>query len=305
MLEIIEIKEDKMKKIDIVKKQFQQFGNIFRCPICNELMDINEMNSLVCVNNHCFDLSRKGYVNLLHKSIHKGYDKRMFNSRIIVSKSGFFEPMMQEVNTLVGQAIYNRTYEKPIMVLDAGCGEGSHLSNIITNRNKCNTNYLNGVGIDISKDGIQVASREYKDIIWCVADLANIPFCDKQFDVIVNIFSPSNYSEFKRVLKENGILIKVIPESNYLIELRSNFYKDTKNQTYSNEEVIKNFSNNFVTTYQKRITYNMSITEDNLLHIINMTPLSWGTDNERIDKVLKKGLRNLTVDVSVIVGKKD
>src|SRR5690606_40580058 len=62
--------------------------------------------------------------------------------------------------------------------------------------------------------------------VWIVADLANLPIATTSIDYILNILSPSNYAEFDRLLKKEGKLIKVIPNSDYLKELRGIFYED-------------------------------------------------------------------------------
>ena len=93
------------------------------------------------------------------------------------------------------------------------------------------------MGIDISKEGITMASKAYFGIIWCVADLTNFPLMNEQFDVIINILSPSNYEEFARVLKDDGILIKVVPGNSYLKELRDIFYGEANKREYSNQKL--------------------------------------------------------------------
>src|SRR5699024_1896748 len=104
------------------------------------------------------------------------------------------------------------------------CGEGSHLSSI------CDTVSLDlevpvtGVGIDISKEGILAAAKNYSNKVWLVADLAKMPFQEEQFDIILNILSPSNYVEFNRLLKDDGLVIKIVPQTNYLKELREIVY---------------------------------------------------------------------------------
>lgn len=42
-----------------------------------------------------------------------------------------------------------------------------------------------------------------------LADLTNLPFADESLSVILNIFTPSNYAEFHRVLTENGGSLKL------------------------------------------------------------------------------------------------
>ncbi|HZG83126.1 MAG TPA: hypothetical protein VEZ13_20405, partial [Brevibacillus sp.] len=67
----------------------------------------------------------------------------------------------------------------PLHLLDAGCGEGSHLVSIqqkILERTKIAPL---GVGLDISKEGIKIAAKRSSNTIWCVADLARCPVMDR------------------------------------------------------------------------------------------------------------------------------
>lgn len=294
-----------MKKIDKLKASVKENIKLFRCPICYDHMKMEDSYSMICLKNHCYDLSKKGYINLLPKTMGKGYDKDMFESRHIISNSGFFDNMLNELIEII---ICNSNVIEPNserLILDAGCGEGSHLSYILKKLVGNKKESFVGVGIDISKEGIQVASRYNNDSIWCVADLANIPLDQEKADVILNILSPSNYSEFKRVLKKGGMMLKVVPEENYLIELRDIFYRGTEKTTYSNKDVIDKFDENFDILQRKRITYNVEIERANLEHLLNMTPLTWGINSDRIGEALKEGITNITVDLAIIVGKAD
>ncbi len=277
--------------------------HMFKCPLCGTKMRMSGEQSIVCAKNHCFDLSRKGYVNLLLSPVKTEYNKDMLQSRNLIIKSGLYRPMTE----LLGQLILEHTpitADDGIKILDAGCGEGSHLAQIIDNINSRSNTQITGVGIDISKEGIQIASRDYPGITWCVADLTNIPFTDKRFNVVLNILSPSNYTEFTRLLTDDGILIKVVPGSNYLIELRKFFYGKTDKQEYSNDRVIEHFGDNFHITNTRQILYNMPVDQKNLEHLIRMTPLSWRAADERIQATLKTRLDSITVDLTVVLGKK-
>ncbi len=107
------------------------------------------------------------------------------------------------------------------------CGEGSHLQRIIEGSNIPAT----GIGLDISKDGILLASKRYENSIWIVGDLAKSPFGDQSFHIILNILSPSNYKEFKRLLVQDGLVIKVVPRPDYLKELREVLYDDMEKKS--------------------------------------------------------------------------
>lgn len=274
--------------------------DMLKCPLCGS--DMTAMGySIACTMGHNFDLSKRGYVNFLLKPARMEYGKDMFKSRSIMSQRGLFYLMIRHINNIVLSAI---PPGEPFKILDAGCGEGSHLVQILEAVNGFSDARATGFGIDISKDGIQVAARNSSHLVWCVADLADIPFKNQRFDVILSIFSPSNYAEFSRLLVDEGLLIKVVPESDYLRELRHLLYKGTDKQTYSNEKVIEHFKNNFRLLNIQRATYNFPLGDNDLEHLIIMTPLSWGASQEAIDTVIAKGIDNITVDFTIIVGKK-
>jgi len=289
--------------IPIRKAKFFKNASIFRCPICKAKVEVRNFGNMVCQNNHCFDIARTGYVNFLTRPVKTEYDKELFRSRNIINDSGFFDPMLETTCNLILEHV-ERFNVKDIKILDAGCGEGSHLGRIINSLNGRIAGNIQGVGVDISKEGILLASKGFNDIIWCVADIANLPFVDGQFDVVLNILSPSNYREFSRVLNDNGILIKVVPGSNYLIELRNIFYDNKDKQTYSNEKIIERYRGNFYILEKKDIHYTVKILRDDLVHLMRMTPLSWNVTDEKIEQVFNRNINSITVDYTIVVGKK-
>ncbi|MBQ4110160.1 MAG: methyltransferase domain-containing protein [Clostridia bacterium] len=266
-----------LKKIEIAKNIAINNIEKFLCPKCRENFSVKE-HSLVCKNGHCYDLSKKGTVNFLSGKASENYGKELFEARKKIILSGFYNPLISTLNEMI----------KGSSVLDIGCGEGSFIKLLsVENRTF--------FGIDISKEGINSAS-EYTGNFFAVADLANLPFSDNSFDTLLNVFSPSNYAEFKRILKTDGVLIKVIPNKGYLKELRE-FYNI--NTDYDNTPVMEIFKNHFEILEQKRVNYTTCVTNENLPYLLEMTPLMWNKAN-------KSGfdINEITVDVTVVVGKK-
>ena len=65
------------------------------CPVCGKQLN-KVLNTYRCLNNHCFDVSKEGYVNLLLNSKHSGDNKEMIRSRSLFLNKGYFEKLRQE-----------------------------------------------------------------------------------------------------------------------------------------------------------------------------------------------------------------
>lgn len=266
---------------------------LFKCPICSAEMEMEEHSRLVCLNRHSFDLAKSGYVNLAPQAHSTKYDKSLFEARTAVMDSGFFGPVLD--NIIARLHTHLEGMERSVL-LDAGCGEGTHLHKV---HSRMRSGTI-GIGIDLAKEGIVAASKTYPGIIWSVADLAAMPFGDSSMDAIVNILSPANYAEFNRLLKPGGVLVKIVPESGYLQELREVFY-DGKQQKEEADPVGR-FREQFDSVETERVTYQFELPEALLAPLIRMTPLTWNASEQRIGEVLAMGMKEITIDLRVIAG---
>ncbi|MFP3390099.1 putative RNA methyltransferase [Brevibacillus sp. SIMBA_040] len=281
--------------------RIERLQEIFICPLCKNQMQMVKLQSLVCSNHHCFDLAKQGYINLLSRASNPKYDKKIFEYRRVISKSGFFDPLHAAVSKMMMSHLPS---DEPISVLDAGCGEGSHLNHIQAEIMRKKLNPFLAVGIDISKEGISFAAAEYSNAVWCVADIANCPFADQQFKFILNILSPANYSEFQRLLTDDGLVIKIVPEQDYLKELREVFYEGSDKQIYSNSRTLSHFKEQFELVDVESIQYQVNLSEPLIEPLLGMTPLSWGTSKGRIAKVQQMNLKQVSMDFKILIGKK-
>ncbi len=123
-----------MKNIDLAKMLIKQNEKLFLCPVCTKPMRLNNGKSLICKNKHCFDLSKTGYINLLLNTVNTHYDKKLFEARNKICKQGIYDHMLDKISTVIDT--YHDFNESNVNVLDVGCGEGSHLANIIWNFKK-------------------------------------------------------------------------------------------------------------------------------------------------------------------------
>lgn len=275
-----------LKKIDIAKKCYESMTFI-QCPICGLDRD-SSLELFTCQNGHHFNLAKQGYFNFINRKVNSDYNKEMLCHRRRIVNSYIYAPL---INCLNKQII-----EKTGVLVDAGCGEGS-----FTNLLKFTDGFK--IGVDLSKDGILLATDYNKlDQVFSVADLTKLPLKDQSVDVIVNILSPAMYKEFTRVLKKDGIIIKVIPNSNYLKELRDLNYRGTNREQYSNLDIKNHFLNRIEMIEEIPISYQVDLDEELALDVLKMSPLTWNVLDEQLDNQVKL-LKHLTIDVLVLVGR--
>ena len=276
-----------------LKPKLQRFASAtaFACPICQENLTLLE-SSLKCCNRHSFDLAKFGYVNLAPQIKQSAnYDKENFQNRQQILEAGFYQAILEAVSDLLASS------ETSTTVLDIGCGEGFY-SRKLQKRHPDKTFYA----FDISKDSVQIAAKSEANwaVNWFVGDLARLPIKDASMDILLDIFSPANYGEFRRVLSKDGILIKVIPTENHLKEIRQKVQDQLTNKEYSNQDIKNHFQNNFTILSSKTASLTKTITAEQLQALLSMTPLLFHIDQTKIDW---SQLTEITIEAEILVGR--
>ena len=276
-----------------LKPKLQRFASAtaFACPICRENLTLVE-SSLKCENRHSFDLAKFGYVNLVPQIKQSAnYDKENFQNRQQILEAGFYQAILEVVSDLLSNSKNAKT------ILDIGCGEGFY-SRKLQERHPDKTFYA----FDISKDSVQIAAKSEPNwaVNWFVGDLARLPIKDASMDILLDIFSPANYGEFRRVLSKDGILIKVIPTENHLKEIRQRVQDQLTNKDYSNQDIKNHFQNNFTILSSKTASLTKPITAEQLQALLSMTPLLFHVDQTKIDW---SQLTEITIEAEILVGR--
>ncbi len=286
-----------MSKID----KFYGAKNLFQCPKCKKKIRFHA-GGLVCKKEHTFDIAAKGYVNLLQQTkAFKGYDADFFQSRRRFFSAGYYDHIVENVGATVKQyfGADSGFGESELVILDAGCGEGGYSVSLeqALSRDGVSAQIL---AFDIATDAIKVAAGD-DDVKWMVADITNIPVKNGVVDCILDVFTPANYKEFNRVLKDGGYLIKVVPGTDHLKELRSVVSDQLKNKAYSNEEVTDYFEGHYEMVSRVKCTKTMEIGGQNLEDLVRMTPLLFDVDKSKVDV---SGVKEITIEAEVLVGRK-
>lgn len=276
-----------------LKPKLQRFASAtaFACPICQENLTLLETN-FKCCNRHSFDLAKFGYVNLAPQIKQSAnYDKENFQNRQQILEAGFYQAILDAVSDLLASSKTTTT------ILDIGCGEGFYSRKLQESHSE-KTFYA----FDISKDSVQIAAKSEPNwaVNWFVGDLARLPIKDANMDILLNIFSPANYGEFRRVLSKDGILIKVIPTENHLKEIRQRVQDQLTNKEYSNQDIKEHFQEHFTILSSQTASLTKTITAEQLQALLSMTPLLFHVDQSKIDW---SQLTEITIEAEILVGK--
>ena len=268
-------------------------GTVLCCPVCKSQLDEND-SSFICVNHHCFDIAREGYVNLLCGSHKKGDlvgdNKEMALSRRLFLEKGYYCSLAASISKLLKESDFIRP-----TVLDICCGEG-YYSQYIQNENDCEL-----YGFDISKNMVRLASKRNLNAQFFVANLSDIPVFDKSIDFAFHLFAPFHKNEFSRILSENGLLVTAVPGERHLWQLKETVYSTPyQNEvTLPESEGLKLFDTLIV---RDRIT--LSDSED-IMSLFKMTPYYYHTPRSGIEKLMKTQSLETEIEFILAIYKKE
>jgi 23S rRNA (guanine745-N1)-methyltransferase len=264
------------------------------CPIDDFSLEIVD-SSLKCKCNHCFDISKQGYVNLLpvqyKKSKNPGDSREMVLARSEFLSSGLYQPIADMLVDILGGMTNDRPEN---FIVDAGCGEGYYLDYVYSRLGCQNLSYI---GLDISKEAVVFAARRNKMITWLVASNKNLPIISDSADTVLCQFGFPFYDEFKRILKPNGKIILVDTGKNHLIELRKIIYSEVRESDLPS--ISEGEKNGFKLLESKKLTYKDHLTSNQqIMNLLSMTPHLFRATAEGKIAVQKLAETEITVDVS-------
>ena len=266
--------------------------SIFACPLCGEKLAIDEQ-VYRCTSGHCFDKAKEGYVNLLpanrqHASA-PGDDKDMVKARTVFLDSGRYAPLKEALCALAAKYAGERT-----ALLDAGCGEGYYtegLSRVIAEKGGRTG------GADLSKAAVKKAAKRCREAEIAVASVYHLPLADGSVDMVTDCFSPLAKEEYRRVLKDGGHFLYVVPGARHLWEMKEVLYE----QPYENEvreEAYEGFR--LQETVPLSFGIHLEKTEE-IMALFRMTPYAWKTPKEGVERLAEQKELGLTAEFRILV----
>jgi 23S rRNA (guanine745-N1)-methyltransferase len=250
-----------------------------------------------CENNHCYDLAREGYVNLLlanqKKSKDAGDSKEMIQARRRFLSQGYYDLLPTALVELVSAHL---PAAQQACLLDVGCGDG-YYTGYIQQRVADRCQFW---GLDISKPGIIAAAKQFKEINFSVSSSYRLPLQDESVDAIIKIFAPGDEQEFHRTLKEQGIYISVVQGQRHLYALKEIIYPEPQEHS-GDEELPAGFE------LVEKITRKGDIKIANngdIKNLLMMTPYYWHLPRDVQEKMTTLKSLSTEIEFSIRVYRK-
>ncbi|WP_017615807.1 putative RNA methyltransferase [Nocardiopsis salina] len=183
------------------------------CPVCRAGLTLG-VRALSCPGGHTFDLAREGYASVLTGATPPGSGdtKEMVADRLRFQQHGHYDP----IGHALARALDVPGLSEQPLVLDAGGGTGHYLALVLEA-----LPHAHGLTTDVSKFAARKAAKVHPRAGAATADTwRGLPLRTGTADALINVFAPRESGEFHRVLRPDGLLVVVTPDTDHLGELR-------------------------------------------------------------------------------------
>ena len=249
------------------------------CPICRTPLSVTENGkSIACagVRRHLWDIASSGYVNI-DGSSKSGDPKDAVRARSAFLSLGHYERAADTVLSFLEKYAPGGVY------VDAGCGEG-YYSERFAALGECL------FGFDLSRAAVEkAAKRKTENAFYMLAGINKMPVGDGRADAVVNIFAPCFEDEYRRILKDGGVLIVMCAGKNHLMEMKKALYDVTPENT-----LRADLPKNMTLLEKAELDYSFTLRgREEIESLFAMTPYSYRTQREAAERLLS--LESLTV----------
>ncbi|PTU75530.1 putative RNA methyltransferase [Pseudomonas mangrovi] len=250
------------------------------CPVCQAPLSEAD-GGVACEAGHRFDRARQGYLNLLpvqhKKSRDPGDNAAMVEARRRFLDGGHYAPIAERLAQRVAELA-------PATWLDIGCGEGYYSERIARALPDAR-----GYALDISREAVRRACKRAPQMTWMVASMARIPLADASCGVLTSVFSPLDWAEVLRLLPPGGVLLRVGPTREHLMELRQRLYDEVRD--YDDEKHLAQLPAGLQHSRSETLELRLPLAEaQDRADLLAMTPHGWRASAERRAAVIEAPL---------------
>ena len=250
------------------------------CPVCQAPLSEAD-GGVACSAGHRFDRARQGYLNLLpvqhKKSRDPGDNAAMVEARRRFLDGGHYAPIAERLAQRVAELA-------PATWLDIGCGEGYYSERIARALPDAR-----GYALDISREAVRRACKRAPQMTWMVASMARIPLADASCGVLTSVFSPLDWAEVLRLLPPGGVLLRVGPTREHLMELRQRLYDEVRD--YDDEKHLAQLPAGLQHSRSETLEFRLPLEQaQDRADLLAMTPHGWRASAERRAAVIEAPL---------------
>jgi 23S rRNA (guanine745-N1)-methyltransferase len=276
---------------------------VLACPVCGEGLALGA-TAAACPNAHTFDLARSGYLNLLlsnkKQSAQPGDSPAMLLSRRTFLQGGYYDQMASAANATVAETVDGLDSASGAQIADLGCGEGFFTARLKGALAATTAPAPTVYGVDVSRQGVRMATAYDREIQWVVASLHRSPFLPQSLDVVLSMFAPIDAADARRIVRDDGALVTVTPGPDHLDGLRGLLYASV--MPHPDTPALMAGDTLFERTASTRVRYPVVVdSAAQVMNLLTMTPYYWNISvatRARIEAVTRLPL---TVDAYVSV----
>lgn len=267
------------------------------CPVCRAPLFLNSQQ-WQCENKHSYDKSKAGYVNLLlanqKSSQAPGDSKEMVIARREFLELGHYFPLVEKLAHL----IKGNCKSGSLHIYDAGCGEGYYLGQLIPLLRQTG-HIANAAGHDISRPAIEKASKKYSNASFAIASSFEMPVVAASQNILLQIFAPLKDSEARRILKPNGLWLRVSPGSKHLSKIKNAIYEKPLDHVISDA-----VPEGFKTVEMTPLKFEFSLAKpEQRKALLTMTPYFWQASESEVAAIVD-GDASFQAEFSIAVFRK-
>ncbi|MCQ9387475.1 methyltransferase type 11 [Brevibacterium sp. 50QC2O2] len=236
-----------------------------RCPVCAEPLQAAE-HDLRCPAGHSFNIARQGYFGLLSGfKATSGDDAAMALARDAFLASGAYAPLAAEVAAQAAAVIGPAA--DPFIV-EAGCGTGYYLAKALERIPPAT-----GFGFDTGVRGRRLAAHAHPRAAVGSWDVYRpFPLAKACADVVLDVFSPRNPAEFRRVLGPTGGVVIARPTAQHLRQLRAEVVDMVHIDPAKEARLHRAFDSDFTETHSATVEFDIHPDLDQARALVAMTP---------------------------------
>lgn len=259
-------------------------------------------SGFLCAKNHCYDIARQGYVNLLpvqlKASRQPGDSKSMVAARRDVLEGGYFSALADTVADSISLHTGSLA-ETGGLIVDAGCGEGYYTAKF-SDRVSSDTgsSSIRVLGIDVSKWSVLSAAKKYNQVAFAVATNKRLPVISGTADIITSLFGFETWQPWASLQTAGQIVIVVGAGPKHLLELRRQIYPEIRSHTDPSDAQAQ--AAGYTRVDSRVLNYSVTVNSPKMLHsILTMTPHGHRATPDALNNIQQ--LHDMQLEIDTII----